>query len=58
MEKLKAPTQDELKAILKELHERKTALLDKYGIFGGGEMVNMQHDVINKSIEKVEAQLK
>tara|TARA_R110000803_G_scaffold57459_1_gene115372 strand:+ start:768 stop:944 length:177 start_codon:yes stop_codon:yes gene_type:complete len=57
MEELKAPTQDELKAILKELHERKTALLDKYSIFGGGHLVNMQHDVINKSIEKVEAQI-
>ena len=57
MEELKAPTQDELKAILKELHERKTALLGKYGIFGGGHLVNMQHDVINKSIEKVEAQI-
>jgi hypothetical protein len=58
MEELKAPTQDELKAILKDLHNRKTALLDKHGLFGGGEIVNMQHDVINKSIVKVEAQLK
>jgi len=57
MEKITAPTQDELKATLKDLHERKAALLDKYGIFGGGEMVNIQHDRLNKSIDKVEAQI-
>ena len=58
MEKVKQPTLDELKSLRKDLHDRKVALLDKYGIFGGGEMVNVQHEVLNKSIDKVESQIK
>lgn len=56
--KVTAPTLEELEALERDLHNRKAALLDKHGIFGGGQVVNMQHDVLNKSLDKVEQQIK
>jgi hypothetical protein len=58
MEIVKQPTLEELKSLRQELNQRKAALLDKHGIFGGGEVVKAQHHVINKSIEKLSAQIK
>ena len=36
---------------IKELRNQKTALLDKYGIFGGGSYVNQAHLRINAQLE-------
>lgn len=36
---------------IKALYAEKTALLDKYGVFGGGPAVNAMHDKINKQLE-------
>lgn len=35
---------------IEELHQQKTALLDKHGVFGGGEQVNEQHRTINDEL--------
>jgi hypothetical protein len=40
-------------ARIAELYAQKTALLDKWGIFGGGQMVNAMHDRINKELESL-----
>ena len=36
---------------ISELHAEKIALLDKYGVFGGGPEVNDAHNRINKQLE-------
>ena len=56
--KVEAPTRSELEALQKDLFKRKTKLLDMYKIFGGGEMFNVKHEVINKSLDKVKEQLR
>jgi hypothetical protein len=38
---------------IKELYAQKTALLDKYGLFGGGWEVNAEHHLINQELEKL-----
>ena len=38
---------------LKVLYAKKTELLDKYGVFGGGLSVNLAHDQINKRLEEL-----
>jgi hypothetical protein len=38
---------------VKELYAEKTALLDQYGIFGGGNFVNLMHERINKQLEQL-----
>ena len=57
MERIKAPTVEELQILMQDIQDRRTALMDKYGLFGGGEMVNLQMDVLNKSYDKLELQL-
>jgi len=54
---VQAPTKEELLNLRADIQARRTALLDKYGIFGGGEMVNIQMEVLNKSYDKVQNQL-
>jgi len=54
---VQAPTKEELLNLRVDIQARRTALLDKYGIFGGGEMVNIQMGVLNKSYDKVQNQL-
>lgn len=38
---------------IKRLYEQKSELLDKHGIFGGGQNVNMQHRAINSQLESL-----
>lgn len=40
-------------ARIQELYKEKTALIDKYGIFGGGPEVNKLHQRINRELEKL-----
>lgn len=54
---VQAPTKAELEALAEDIQNRRVALLDKYGLFGGGEIVNMKFDVLNKSYDKIQAQL-
>lgn len=36
---------------IKVLHGEKSKLLDQFGIFGGGELVNRMHQAINSKLE-------
>lgn len=57
MTRVEAPTFEELQKLMQDIQDRRTTLMDKYGLFGGGEMVNLQMDVLNKSYDKLELQL-
>ena len=57
METIKKPTKEELKKMMQDIQDRRVKLMDKHGLFGGGEMVNLQMDVLNKSYDKLKLQL-
>jgi len=38
---------------IEELYKRKAELLDEYGIFGGGEAINLEHTKINQRLESL-----
>lgn len=44
-------TEEERLNKIKELQQKKVELLDKYGLFGGGESINILHNSINKQLE-------
>lgn len=44
-------TQEEKDEKIKVLYIQKTALLDKYGVFGGGREVDQMHEHINRQLE-------
>lgn len=47
-------TEQELQDIngrIQELRNKKVRLLEKYGIFGGGQEVNKMHEEINEELE-------
>lgn len=54
---MKTPTEQllETEEQLKEIHNKKVALLDKYGIFGGGQAVNQQFHLLNKQEDNLES---
>lgn len=54
METNKLPiSEEERQSRIKELQSQKVALLDKYGIFGGGQLVNRMHEAINIQLEQL-----
>ena len=57
LETIKVPTKDEIVIMMEDIQKRRTDILDKHEIFGGGEIVNMQMDVLNKSYDKLQKQL-
>jgi len=57
MSKVEAPTKAEIEALMEDIRNRRTAYLDKYGLFGGGELINMKLDVLNKMWDKLKLQL-
>lgn len=54
---VKRPTKEELQKIVDDLHHRRTALLDKYGLLGGGETVNIIMNSLNSMYDKAKEQL-
>lgn len=38
---------------IQELQDEKRALLDEYGLFGGGTMVTLQFQAINEALERL-----
>jgi hypothetical protein len=46
-------TEEERLNKIKELQHEKVQLLDKYGLFGGGEAISILHNNINKQLESL-----
>ena len=46
-------TQEQKETRIQELYKEKTALLEKYGVFGGGVAVNEMHQKINAELESL-----
>lgn len=57
MEQIRKPTKAALEKLIEDIQKRRSNLMDKYGLFGGGEIVNWQMDVLNKSYDKLKTQL-
>lgn len=54
---IQRPTKEELQAILEDIRTRRSVLMDKYGLLGGGETVNIVIDGLNKMYDKTKAQI-
>lgn len=49
---------DEIEKRLKEIQAQRVALLDKHGVFGGGQVVNRMFGRLNEQYDKLESELK
>lgn len=50
-------TRKEIQAKLEEIHKKRTDLMDKYGLFGGGEEINKLFSQLNLDYRNYEALL-